>query len=349
MSNRAAARVSQPTDVDGGGVVSRLQLLGAAVVTTAVAATVATIGSVVYVLRHAFDPSPVATREQVAADGGTAVARADQHGIVEYFEFGEQDGAKVKATLVALHGAQTTGRLFSILHDWALQKGVRIIAPTLPGFGLSTFPVSSAASSARGRSYTTAEWVAEMQALLHGHLRLTHFHVLGTSFGSIHAAALAGLYSPQQAVGNVELYVAIAPPATTYDPLEGSVLQVFAKMAPYPLFKRLFEKYIVRPLLLWFVPKDGDVARAVRTQWEGMATCADIIGQPWLFDWTALSGTGRKVVIVSCRQDNAAPPHNQKRLHENIPGSELVEYDGKHESGIENPAQLAAHLELILF
>jgi len=196
-------------------------------------------------------------------------------------------------------------------------------------------------------NFQLEDWVQDIQELL-SHLQVDRFHILGTSFRSIHAAGLASLYEPQQAVGNVELYVAMAPlEANEHDPLQGSVLDIFGRLRRFPLVKRLVEKLIFLPLLLWFTPPDSDVHRSVSTQWEGCSSCADIIYQPWKFDWHKMAES-RRVVIVSGRQDNVAPPHNQRRLHNQIVGSQLVEYDGNHDRGIIEPQMMIEHLKLIL-
>ncbi|KAJ3026375.1 UNVERIFIED_CONTAM: hypothetical protein HDU68_005743 [Siphonaria sp. JEL0065] len=122
-----------------------------------------------YSWKTAFTPSPKPTRLQVLANGGKVcfTSSTDPTKLLEYFEFGNSEGKKV---LVAFHGAQTTGNLFPILHEWATQEDIRIIAPTLPGFGLT--PHQSGFSN----------WVQDIVTLLQS-LNVTRFHLLGTSLG----------------------------------------------------------------------------------------------------------------------------------------------------------------------
>lgn len=102
-----------------------------------------------YVLATARKPSRSITasrrQELVEKDGGFLLQTGGGR-CLEYFEFGN-----IKAptsTLLAIHGAQTTGnitlsyglplssfagKLFEILNEWATQHNVRVIAPTLPG------------------------------------------------------------------------------------------------------------------------------------------------------------------------------------------------------------------------
>ncbi len=100
------------------------------------------------------------------------------------------------------------------------------------------------------------------------------------------------------------------------------------------------------PLMRLLLPRDNDVARSIRTQWEGIADCTRCIYLPWKFDWHNLA-KGRRVIIVSGQQDTAAPPHNQRWLHQHIGGSQLVEYNGTHEQPLKEPAMMAKHVELL--
>jgi len=289
-----------------------------------------------YLAIKALQPSPAITVQQIEAGGGIpfVVKRGKKERLLEYFIHGDSESNRV---LVALHGAQTTGNLFSMLHSWAVSEKIKIVAPTLPGFGLTSWDPD----------LTLEEWVEDIEELLSSQ-QVDNFHILGTSLGSIYAAALASLYQARQAVLNVELYVAFAPADDTHDPLKGSVLKMFADMRSTPFLKKVFENLVVMPLMRTFLPRDNDVSRAIRHQWEGMASCADVIYQPWRFDCTDLVTEGRKVVIVSGRSDTAAPPHNQHRLHGMISGSTLVEYDGEHDRALREPQLMIAHLELIV-
>lgn len=284
-----------------------------------------------YLFVTAFQPSPISSIQDIEKDGGHALVLRDGR-ILEYFIHGDSKSGTV---LLAIHGAQTTGNLFSLLHSWGQTKGIKIIAPSISGFGLSTFL----------SNYRLEDWVRDIQELL-SHLEVREFHILGTSLGSIHSAALTSLYEPKSAVKNVELYVAFAPAEDGHDPLEGSILNIFGKMRRFPWVKRLLEKLIILPLMKLFLPTDGDVFRSIRTQWEGMASCADVIYQPWRFDWKNMA-KDRRVIIVSGSNDTVAPPHNQKLLHEKINGSEFIEYDGDHERGLKAPDMMAKHVEML--
>ena len=82
---------------------------------------------------------------------------------------------------------------------------------------------------------------------------------------------------------------------------------------------------------------------------EGANHATELIYQPIRGNWRQLARDGsRRVIIFSARQDAAAPPHNQRRLHSLIAGSTLVEFDGAHERALKEPQLFASHLSMLL-
>lgn len=284
-----------------------------------------------YAAATAFSPSPPASAEIVERDGGRSLRLQDGR-LLEYFVHG--DATTFKHTILALPGANTTGKLFEILSEKAKAEHVRIISPSLPGFGCSDFKPK----------YTILEWTEDAGALL-DHLHVSQCHVLGTSLGSILAAGLSSTAAHR--VRNTMLYVAFAPETADNDPLQGSMLDMFGKMRDKPLLKRTLEKLFFMPMLRSLVPKTSDVYRAISRQWEGASYCADLIYQPWQFEWKSMA-RGRNVFIVSGKQDTCAPPHNQLMLAREITGSQLIEYDGAHEYPLEHPELMWSHVRLLL-
>ena len=290
------------------------------------------IASTGYAVANAYNPSSPIKVEHVLKDGGNALRLRDGR-ILEYFLHGDPEG---KTIILALHGAQTTGRLFSLFDKWAKDNRVLLMAPTLPGFGLTSFRPG----------YTHRDWVMDVTELLK-HLNVTFFHVLGTSLGSIHAVAIASLYEPSSCVKNVELYVAFGPPSQDHDPLEGSVLKVFERLTRFPLLKRLLEKYVIRPMLLSLLPSDSDTVRSIKYQWEGLGDCARFIYEHWDFPWKGIA-KDRDIYIISGTKDQVSPPHNQKLLYNSISGSKLLSYEGIHEAGLKDTEMMAGHIALLL-
>ncbi|KAJ3354342.1 hypothetical protein HDU83_005497 [Entophlyctis luteolus] len=292
-----------------------------------------------YLWLTAFQPSRP-SRKQIAASGGS-LFELENDRFLEYFEFGDTKSSRV---LLCFHGAQTTGNLFVILEKWALASKIRIVAPTLPGFGLTpSLPPTMSGFQV---------WVRDVEHLLE-HLHIDRFYMLGTSLGSIYAQIFATTCQMKwkNQIQNICLYVGFAPfTPGEYDPLEGSILQVFGELRSRPLFKRMLERLLLIPILRWTSPRNGDTLRSIKWQWEGLYNSADIIYVERSFAGLKELAVGgqRRVLIVSGSNDIIAPPHNQKRLCELITGAEFVSYEGAHERAILEPELLAKHLELIL-
>jgi len=275
----------------------------------------------------------------VRQEGGQACVLPDGR-IIEYFVFGAS--LPSPDVLLCLHGHNTDGKMWQFLDAWGKKNNLSIVAPSLPGWGLTT---------ARP-GYHVEEWVKDVEYLLNEQLKIPAFHVMGASLGTVHCAAAASLFEPAHKVRNVVLYVAFAPEdkAAGHDPLKGSVLKGFSQLAPYPRTCRLLGKWVFNPMMRLFIPKDNNVWRSMRWQWEGAMDTTQLLFQPWPFPWKAIAtrAGNRKVTVVSGTKDTMCPPHNQKRLVENIARSVLVEYDGDHGLGLEKPDMMISHLDQAL-
>lgn len=95
-----------------------------------------------------------------------------------YAVYGDPDGAP----LLALHGAPACRLMFSIAGKAARARGLRIVAPDRPGYGL-TPPDRDASLAAR------AQWLVAFADAV----GLERFRLLGVSGGAPYAVALAGL------------------------------------------------------------------------------------------------------------------------------------------------------------
>jgi pimeloyl-ACP methyl ester carboxylesterase len=281
-------------------------------------------------LFNCYSPSPRTTEEQIINDGGKVLRVGDR--LTEYFVYGASPQTATKS-LLAIHGAMTTGQLWKEHDQWGRENNVLIICPSLPGWGLSEPSYDASMNLTR----TPKDW-AENDALLLlktlGFSSENKVHLVGASLGSIYAAALASSEKTSPLIANVMLYVAFAPPSMTNDPLLNSQLRVFSQMHSVPILARTFEKIVVLPLLRSSLP--GDAGRSLKTQWEGLWKCTDDIYAPWDFPYQSLTQQ-RKVVVVSGKSDNLAPPHNQQALRTLIPGAQLVEYEGGHDDGVRKP------------
>jgi len=292
---------------------------------------------VIIVVRNSFNPSSRINKAQIARDGGHALSLPDNR-LLEYFEFGACK-EEAESTLLAIHGGTTTGQLWRIHDQWGKKNKVRIISPSLPGWGLSeAMPLTA----------TPQDWASRDATFLLQTLGFNNenkVHLMGASLGSIYASALVCTPEAKHMIGDVMLYVAFAPKSKTHDPLEGSKLKIFSQMYTFPILARLLEKFIFIPLIKALLP--GDVRRSVRNQWEGLWKCRDDIYGEWNLDWPKMS-VGRKVIIVSGSRDGLVRPRNQIVLHESIHGSLLVSYDGGHEAPVMHPELMQGHFGLLL-
>ncbi|MFD0986728.1 alpha/beta fold hydrolase [Methyloligella solikamskensis] len=93
-----------------------------------------------------------------------------------YAEFGDADGLPV----LALHGTPGSRLTFTITDDEAKARGLRLIAPDRPGYGLSDFK----------KFASVMDWVPDLRALADA-LDLKGFAVMGVSGGGPYAVAAA--------------------------------------------------------------------------------------------------------------------------------------------------------------
>lgn len=290
----------------------------------------------IYASLNAFNPSNFEEFEKLIHKQGGQFFKTKGQRVIQYFEFGAPK-EESKHTFMILHGAMTTGELWKIHDKWAKERNIRLISPTLPGWGLST-SISIEQSSVQ-------EWtekdISEFIEYL-GFNEKNQFHLVAASLGSIYGASLA---SHHKSVKDVMLYVAFAPKSPENDPLDGSQLKVFSDMHQYRTFARIFEKYLVIPMLTSFMPPE--ISSSIKNQWEGLWMCTDDIYSEWKFNWKNIS-QNRRVFIVSASKDKNAPPQNQKILAQNIKGSILIEYEGEHEDGITKPELMQSHMERLI-
>lgn len=106
---------------------------------------------------------------------GARVAKLDRGGFLTYFEFGDPDGAP----LVALHGLGASGMLFGSHDAFFRARKLRCIAPNLVGGLADPDPRSRLADFA-----TAVMGLADR-------LGLATFQLVGTSYGTLTALALA--------------------------------------------------------------------------------------------------------------------------------------------------------------
>jgi pimeloyl-ACP methyl ester carboxylesterase len=111
-----------------------------------------------------------------ANDRTSRVLRSAGGRHIGYAEFGDLDGAPV----IALHGTPGSRFMFALTGQAARLRGLRIVAPERPGYGLSDY-----------RRVASLTQLAEDVEALTDALGLDRFAVLGVSGGGPHALAAA--------------------------------------------------------------------------------------------------------------------------------------------------------------
>jgi pimeloyl-ACP methyl ester carboxylesterase len=120
--------------------------------------------------------SVVITEPPVASDRTSQVLRLADGRRIGYAEFGDPQGA----TVLALHGTPGSRFMFALTDQAARARGLRIVAPERPGYGLSDF-----------RRNNSLAHAAEDMAAFADALGLERFAVIGVSGAAPHAVASA--------------------------------------------------------------------------------------------------------------------------------------------------------------
>ncbi len=115
-----------------------------------------------------------------------------------YAEYGDPAGKP----LFFFHGGNDSRLEAALLHESALQRGVRVIAPDRPGYGRSDFQFNR----------TFLDWADDI-AQLADMLSIPRFAIAGHSGGGPHTAAIA--YALPERLTQVALISSAAPPGSS--------------------------------------------------------------------------------------------------------------------------------------
>jgi pimeloyl-ACP methyl ester carboxylesterase len=133
---------------------------------------------------------------------------------IGYAEFGDPDGAPV----IALHGTPGSRLMFALADKAARERGLRIIAPERPGYGLSDT-----------KEFPTLQDAVVDVAGLADFLELTRFAVLGVSGGGPFAVAAA--VSMPDRVKLLALISPVGPIAEVADGISAWHRHLFTELA----------------------------------------------------------------------------------------------------------------------
>jgi pimeloyl-ACP methyl ester carboxylesterase len=115
-------------------------------------------------------------RDSQAADRLSRVHRVADGRRIGYAEYGDPDGLPV----IALHGTPGSRFMFALTDQAARERGLRILAPERPGYGLSEFCRAETLAQTAGDIHAFADAVGFEQ-----------FALIGVSGGGPHAVAAA--------------------------------------------------------------------------------------------------------------------------------------------------------------
>jgi len=225
----------------------------------------------------------------------------------------------------------------------AKEMGLKIIAVSMPGFGLSdSYPL--------GRTRKLSEWPADVAAVLEQE-NVQKCHMQGASAGCQHVAAVArGL--PAERVGNVVVCCALVP-----DCVPGVTDGVSASMK---VMKSLMGKPYIGDLIAWqtrnmpvvdllSVSPDSKAAvergqkehpamtegfiktceHALKVTYRGIVDNYAPVTEPldWLPELGNLVAKGHSIGIMSAQDDVTNPPVMQKWWHQTITGSVFMDVE----------------------
>jgi len=307
--------------------------------------------------RQAMAPLPPTDTNLITSEGGHFIRLSDGR-ILEYFTAGPSTASK---TIILTHGAMQTGQGYiPLLENYANEKGVRMIFPTMPGCGRSSYHENR---NLKNYAQDVKELVKE--------LNIKTFSVAGVSQGGTHTVALA--YYLNEQVENVLL---IVPMSQYYNKFQDKANITFAftlllKVLNAPYVKDVVNHYVVGPMMStekgaiqffetsfpyswpeaegplrkYFV---SDAMRSMATTVKGLSQATTFGSGNWDFDVGKLSNGKRKVIIVGGMKDDICHLENQKWYHESIKGSELIVGDYGHLFFYSNPKLFHSFLDKLL-
>jgi pimeloyl-ACP methyl ester carboxylesterase len=177
----------------------------------------------------------VTTEQPFGADRHARIHRLAGGRRIGYAEYGDPEGLPV----FALHGTPGSRSMFALSDRLARDKGIRLIAPERPGYGLSDYR----------RCGTLLEIAGDVAALANA-LGLDRFAIIGVSGGGPYAVAVA--HAVPERVVLLALAGPIGPIADGGRQIRLSAFHrlVFARLARSPVARRAFF-WSLREMLMW--------------------------------------------------------------------------------------------------
>jgi len=277
------------------------------------------------------------TDEGAFAASGTKFVRLPDGRKLEYSVYGAPNGVPIYMQ----HGYMGSCFVSGPMDALAKEMGVKVIAASMPGFGLSdAYPLE--------RTRKLSEWPADVAAVLDQE-NVKKCHMYGVSAGCVHVAALArGL--PEERVGNVLFCTPTAP-----DCVPG----VSEGISPVTkLLKSLMGKPYIGDLLGWYlrnqsivelmsvapdckaallrglkeIPADTEgqmkiLEHGIKFTHRGIVDNYGTIVEPleWLPELGNLVAKGHAMAVTSAPDDTTNPPAMQKWFQQTISGCLMMD------------------------
>ncbi|KAG2388105.1 hypothetical protein C9374_000955 [Naegleria lovaniensis] len=260
--------------------------------------------------------------------------------VLEYFMFGTCENAlreqRMSKVILAIHGNGCTGYMFSSYEDMALKNNICIIAPTIPGWGLSLSL----------HAVTIEEFSKLMKQLLVDELKIvTQFNVLGASMGAPYAAGVSAFLSTF--VRNVNLFAPFGKKAIDNEPF--GELNAFQKAAYQLLLSSYTRDFLVDWILMPMVLKDpaqtfesmypheysslkgtthaklliDEMKRSVNWTSVGMKeSSAVLLNEEWGFELDSICNVSGKIIVSMAEKDTMISKNNPHYYMKKIANSQ---------------------------
>lgn len=130
----------------------------------------------------------------------------NRRGILGYAIMGARDPKKTRVPVLYYQGTSGSRLSAFYLHKWAEKRGITLIVPERPGYGISTYE----------RDYNTVDHARDVHSFVFDHLRYKRCRVLGISGSGSFALAMAFINSRGE-VSVTGLISSVAPPEAGYN------------------------------------------------------------------------------------------------------------------------------------
>ena len=266
-------------------------------------------------------------------------------GTTAYWEYGDADAST--ETLLVVHGYR--GDHHGLEPVIAFLEGVRVISPDLPGFG-ETPPLDGVAHDIEAY----ADWLAEFAAAV-----APGAPVLGHSFGSIVAAAVAGgLDTPRVILVNPIGAPALEGPRGILTRLAVFYYWAGAKL-PRPLGDALLRNRLIVRVMSVSMAKTRDprLRAFIHDQHDAYFSLfgdRDVLHEGFVASVSNdvrrfAPGIAQPTLLIAAEKDDITPIEAERHLQTLFPRAELVEIpDVGHLIHYETPQQAAAAIRRFL-